>query len=223
MKRLVIVCTLLAMLGAACSSNSTDADTQTATTTAAPSDASDAGAGETTTTAAAASTTEATTTTAAPEPASGSLETCVVGRWVLDPVAFFEDVLAEQPQQGIDGEFAFVDGEYVLIIDADGTFQSLRDNWSFAVTSDFGNLEVTVNDSDIGTWSLQGDMLTTTVEPGEPAEIAITVDDQPFVFPGGVSPIEPPEAEFTGATVACDGDTLSATAEGFTSEWARSG
>ena len=154
MKRLVIVCTLLAMLGAACSSDSTDADTPTTTTTAAPSDASDAGAGETTTTAAAASTTEATTTTAAPEPASGSLETCVVGRWVLDPVAFFEDVLAEQPQQGIDGEFAFVDGEYVLIIDADGTFQSLRDNWSFAVTSDFGNLEVTVNDSDIGTWSL---------------------------------------------------------------------
>jgi hypothetical protein len=217
MKRLVIACTLLAVTAAACSSDSTDADTSTTTTVTAATQ----GADETTTTAAT-STSEASTTAASSEPASGSLETCVVGRWVLDPVAFFESVLAETPQEGLDGEFAFIDGEYVLIIDADGTFQSLREDWSFAVTSDFGNLEATVNDADVGTWSLDGDVLSTTIEPGEPAEIAILVDGQPFVFPGGVAPIEPPEAKFTGATVACDGDTLSATAEGFTSEWARS-
>ena len=43
------------------------------------------------------------------------------------------------------------------------------------------------------------------------------VDGEPFTFPGGVTPFEPPQAEFTGATVSCDGDTLAATAEGFTS------
>ena len=226
MKRLLIACAVLAVALAACSSDSADSDT---TTTAATVESNE-GSTETTTTVApstteATTTTEAATTTEAPDPgtAAGSLETCVVGRWVLDPVAFFEVVLAEQPQDGIDGELAFVDGEYVLIIGSDGTFQSIRDNWSFAVTSDFGDLEVTVNDADVGTWSLDGDVLSTTIEPGEPAEIAILVDGQPFAFPGGVSPIEPPEAEFTGATVACDGDTLAATADGFTSEWTRSG
>lgn len=223
MKRLVIMCTLLVMVAAACSSDSTDtdaADSEAATTTATA--VANDGDDETTTTVAS-TTTEATTTTAAPAAATGSLETCVVGRWVLDPVAFFEAVLAEQPDEGVDGEFAFVDGEYVLLIDADGTFQSLREDWTFAVTSDFGSLEATVNDADVGTWSLDGDVLSTTIEPGEPAEIAILVDGEPFTFPGGVTPFEPPEAEFTGATVACDGDMLSATAEGFTSEWARSG
>ena len=88
---------------------------------------------------------------------------------------------------------------------------------------DAGDLEVTVNDSDVGTWTLDGDVLSTTLEPGEPAEIAITIDGQPFVFPGDITPFEPPEAEFTGATVACDGQSLSATADGFTSVWTKSG
>lgn len=215
-KRTTIVWLVLAMVIAACSS-ATDASTTTtasgsvsaATTTAGSAD-------ETTTTASAAS----ATTTAAP--ATGSLASCVVGRWILDPVAFFENVFASQDQEGLDGEFVFVSGEYELIIADDGSFEALRDDWSFAITSDLGSMEVVVNDSDVGSWTLDGDVLSTKIVPGDPPEIEILIDGVPFEFPAGVAPLEPPEAEFTGATVACDGDLLSATAEGFTSVWTRS-
>ena len=224
MRRITVMLAAVCVIAGACSTDTEAADTATTTTT--EGGGQTAAESSTTSTAESSSTTTAqqqneTTTTTAPAPAS--LDTCVVGTWVLDPVAFFETVLAEQPQEGMDGEFVFVDGEYLLIIGADGTFESRRDNWSFAVTSEFGDLEVTVKDSDVGTWTLDGDVLSTTLEPGDPAEIAITIDGQPFVFPGDITPFEPPEAEFTGATVACDGQSLSATADGFTSVWTKSG
>jgi hypothetical protein len=217
MKKIALVLAV-ALIAAACSSG-TSSDTTTTTNVAAVGEGSPtttAASGGTTTTTAA----PATTTSAAQQ--TGSLESCVVGTWVLDPVGFFEDILALQPQDALDGEFAFVSGEYLLIIGADGSFEALRDDWSFAVTSDAGDLQVTVNDSDLGTWSLDGDVLSTSITPGDPPEIEILIDGQPFDFPTGI-PFEPPEAEFTGATVACDGDLLSATAEGFTSVWMRSG
>ena len=218
MKKIAFVLAL-ALVAAACSSG-TSSDTTTTTSVAASGGGSATttapSGGATTTTAAAAAT---TTTTVAQQ--TGSLESCVVGTWALDPVTFFAEILALQPQEGLDGEFAFVSGEYLLIIGADGSFQALREDWSFAVTSDAGDLQVTVNDSDNGAWTLNGDVLSTVVTPGDPPEIEILIDGQPFQFPTGI-PFEPPTAEFTGATVACDGDVLSATAEGYTSIWMRS-
>ncbi len=212
MKKIALVLAL-ALIMAACSSG-TSSDTTIAAVGGGSATTTAASGGTTATTA-----TPATTTSAAQQ--TSSLESCVVGTWVLDPVAFFEEVLALQPTDGLDGEFVFVSGEYILVIGSDGSFESRRDDWSFAVMSDAGDLQVTVNDSDSGTWSLDGDVLSTAVTPGDPPEIEILIDGQPFEFPGGV-PFEPPEAEFTGATVACDGDMLSATAEGYTSVWMRS-
>jgi hypothetical protein len=217
MKKFALVLAV-ALIAAACSSGSgTDSTTTTVAVSGDDSATTTRGVAAATTTSSAA----VSTTTTASQSDSGSLASCVVGTWVLDPVAFFEDVLAFGDQEGFDGELVFVDGQYVLVIGADGTFETRRDNWSFAVVSDAGDLQVIVNDSDTGTWQLDGDVLTTALTPGDPPEIEILIDGQPFEFPGG-APFEPPEAEFTGATVGCNGDTLSATAEGFTSVWMRS-
>ncbi|MGI9586396.1 MAG: lipocalin family protein [Acidimicrobiia bacterium] len=219
MKRFASVL-VLALVVSACSSGTTSDTTTTTTTVAASAD----GASATTTTGAApettTSSTAAATTTTAAQSDTGSLAACVVGTWVLDPVAFFDEVLALQPQDGLDGEFVFVSGDYVLVIGADGSFESRRDDWTFAVMSDAGDLQITVRDTDSGTWTIDGDVLSTAVTPGDPPEIEILIDGQPFEFPTGI-PFEPPEAEFTGATVACDGDQLSATSEGYTSIWMR--
>lgn len=216
MRRFTILFAALAVVAAACSSSPASSDTTTTsggggqepTTTA-----QDSGAPATTTTTSMA---ETTTTSGA---GAGALESCVVGRWVLDPAAFFDQIMASEEE--IDGEFAFLGGEYVLNIEEDGTFTSTRDNWMFAVTSDFGDLQVTVNESDVGTWTFNGNVLTTTLQPGDPAEIEILVDGQPLVLPGGVAPFEPPEVEFTGAAVSCDNDTLTATFDGNDSVWTR--
>lgn len=224
MKRLVIACTLIALVASACSSDSTESDESTTTTvsgdaagsatTVASASTSTSAAPATTTTVAAASTTGA---------AAAGLESCVIGTWEMDSDKFFEDVVALAPSDGIEGEFVHVGGAYLLIIGGDGSFEAKRDNWAFAVTSDFGDLEVVINASQSGTYELDGDMLSTRVEPGEPPEMAIKIDGEPFEFPGGGLPIAPPEAEFSGATVTCDGDILTATAQGFASVWSRSG
>jgi len=223
MKRLVIAAALIAMVGTACSSESeepADVTTTIAVGDAAGTTTSDGGSTSTSATPETTTTQAAATTTAGT--ASSGLDACVVGTWEMDSDKFFEDVFALAPPEGIEGEFAYVGGAYLLLIGSDGSFEARRDNWAFGVTSDFGELEIVINASQLGTYELDGDMLSTTVAPGEPPDIQIKVDGEPFTFPGGVSPIAPPEAEFSGATVVCDSNTLVATAEGFSSEWSRS-
>lgn len=217
MKRLVLIMSLMLVV-AACSSGGDD---PTTTTVAA------SGATDTTTTTAAPSTTtttvapaETTTTTAAP---ASDLATCVVGVWELDSEAFLAAVSEGLADEEDAGEFGFGGGSYSLTISADGTFIDERSDWTLEVTSDFGDLAVTINDRNEGTWTIDGDVLSTTLDAGEPPELAILVDGVPFEFPGGAPPFEPPDAEFTGATVECSGDAMSASFEGFTSTWMRTG
>ena len=213
MKKLALLVATLILIVGACSSDSEG--TTTTSESAAPTTVADAVSSTTTSTSAATT----TTTTVA---ASGSDATeCVIGSWELDTERFFTEVIEAGAAEGLDGEFSFVDGAYLLVVSADGSFQAIRDNWTFAVSSDFGDLQVAITDTDDGTWTLDGDVLSTVVVPGEPPEITFLVDGEPFTFPGGVTPFEPPQAEFTGATVSCDGDVLAATAEGFTSYWNR--
>ena len=212
MKHLAALALVGALVAAACSAPETDESM----TTAPPSGA----VSSTTTTTTMPSTTTTATTTVAVDTAADDSQ-CVVGEWELDADRFFTEGIAADPSAGIDGEIAFAGGAYLLIVSADGTFQAIRDDWSFAVTSEQGDLQVIVNDADEGTWSLDGDLLSTVVMPGDPPEITFLVDGEPFTFPGGLTPFEPPEAEFTGATIACEGDVLAATAEGFTSYWTR--
>ena len=214
MKHLAVLALVGALVAAACSASETDE-----TTTMAP--PSGAVSSTTTTMPLTTTTTTATTMTTVAVDTAADDSQCVVGEWELDADRFFTEGIAADPSAGIDGEIAFAGGAYLLIVSADGTFQAIRDDWSFAVTGEQGELQVIVNDADEGTWSLDGDLLSTVVIPGDPPEITFLVDGEPFTFPGGLTPFEPPEAEFTGATVVCEGDVLAATAEGFTSYWTR--
>ena len=218
MKRFALIMSLMLVV-AACSSDADDPTTTTApasgttettTTTAAPS--------TTSTTAAPAETT--TTTTAAP---SSDLTTCVIGVWELDSATFLELIAAELAgEQGL-GEFEFGGGSYSLTVAADGTFIDERSDWTLLVTSDFGDLQITINDRNEGTWTIDGDVLSTALQTGDAPEITFLLDGEPVEFPGGAAPVQPPAVEFTGATVTCSDDQLSASFEGFTSTWTRTG
>ena len=219
MKHLAPLVLAVAVLLAACSTAATD---ETTTTTSSPS-----GTTATTTTSAAGGATtttsgESTTTTAA-SPANGDVSACVIGMWELDAESFFEQLLAAMPPDEQLGEFSVVDGRYVLTVNADGTFSNDREDWTLGVQSEFGAMEIRINSSQSGTFTLEGDQLSTTVAAGDPPDVEISVDGQPMNLPGGVSPIAPPEADFSGATVACQGDTLTATVDEFTSTWKRVG
>lgn len=225
MRRLTVLLAAICLIAAACSSDSDSADATTTT-------AASGGSGDTTTTDAATSaettTTEpATTTTAAAATttttvaAAASLDECVIGTWVMDSEAFFDVVRASGDLGDAPGEIAFLGGEYVLIIGGDGSFEVERNDWSFGVTSDDGEIQLIINAVDVGTWSIDGDVLSTTVTADADPDIAILIDGEPVSLPIGAVPIEPPKAEFVGAVVTCDGDILTATFEGNTSSWTR--
>jgi len=220
MKRFAIVLSL-ALIVAACSS---DPEADTTTTTA----ASGGTVAETTTSTSAPTTT--TTTTAAPEEtttttldAAGQVSSCVVGRWELDSEDFVTKISEGLEDEADVGTFEFGGGSYSLTIGGDGTFIDERADWTLVATSDFGDFTIIINDRNEGTYTLDGDVLSTTLQTGEPPELVFLVDGEPFTFPGGASPVQPPEAEFTGAVVTCSGDTMTATFEGYTSMWSRSG
>jgi hypothetical protein len=145
-----------------------------------------------------------------------------VGVWELDSDAFLAAVTeAAADEAGDVGEFTFGGGSYRLTVGADGTFVDERTDWTLLVVSDFGDLAVTINDRNEGTYTLEGDVLSTTIDMGEAPEVTFLVDGLPVEFPAGTSPVQPPAAEFTGASVTCDGDAMSAFFDGFTSEWLR--
>jgi hypothetical protein len=215
-RRIVILMLVVVLGAAACSSDGDAEDAAPDPTTTEPSSQ------ETTTTVAAATTTttSAASTTTEPE-AVGDLASCVVGSWELDSDAFFDDLLATLPSDGQLGEFSVVGGAYRITAGADGTWVNERDGWTFLVTSEVGDLQLTIDDRQMGTWSIDGDVLSTTLEPGEPPEVSVLVDGAPVDFPAGTLPIEAPEAEFTGAAITCSGDTMTASFGGFTSVWLR--
>jgi len=223
MKRLTVI-VVVAIVAAACSSSSDSDVATTSTTNTASADTSStlvssAGVESSTTTV-----TAAPTTTVA---VASDVSSCVVGEWEMDSQQFFDDVFASLPaalpaDEAI-GEFTYASGAYVLLIGADGTFSSERREWTFQVASEDGDLEMTVDGAEAGTYTLVGGQLTTVTETTAPLAISMAIDGVPFEFPTGFAPVTPPNAEFSGATVTCEGDVLTASAEGFQSIWYRSG
>jgi len=205
------------VLLAACS-GTTDAETTTTEAGGSGGDTTTTTSGgvESTTTTSA----DTTTTTAAQ---TSSLAECAVGVWELDSQAFFDDLIAAMPPEEVVGEFLLIDGAYLLTVGADGTIVNERRDWTFGVDSDYGQLEIRINSLQTGTYTVDGDVITVSMDPAPPPDVRILVDDVPVDFPGGVSPVEPPDADFTGATITCSGDALTATADGFTSTWDRVG
>ncbi|MFV2000558.1 MAG: hypothetical protein ACC654_09375 [Acidimicrobiia bacterium] len=221
MKRLAVV-VILALVAAACSSSSdtgsaAEPTTSTTSVDATSSSSSSTSAGSTTTT-----TTETVSTIVAAADDS-DVSSCVVGDWEMDSQQFFDDIFAALPADEALGEFIYTSGAYVLLIGADGTFSSERREWTFQVASEEGDLEMMINGAETGTYTLVGNQLTTVSESSEPLEISMAIDGVPFDLPVGFAPVTPPNADFSGAIVTCEGDVLTASAEGFQSIWYRTG
>ncbi len=219
MKRHASLFIAVAMVLAACSTAATDETTTTATTSSASSGSTTTSQGDD----GATTTSVDSTTTTSVGTANDGVGACVIGMWELDAESFFEQLMASMPPEEQLGEFSVVDGRYVLTVNADGTFSNEREDWTLGVRGDFGDMEIRINSSQSGTYSLEGDQLSTTVAAGDPPVVEIFVDGLPMSLPGGVSPVAPPEAEFSGASIACQGDTLTATVNDFTSSWRRVG
>lgn len=214
MKRLVTIAALALVL-AACSSSE-----PAATTTTTTSDAG-GGAGTTSTTAATAATT--TTTLAGSGAGSESLATCIVGTWELDAERFFETITESLADSDAPGEFSIVGGVNRMTVRGDGTFTDERIGWSFAVVTDFGILEMTVDATQSGEWSVEGDTIRTTITEAADPTYEMRIDGLPFEIPGGALPIDPPDSSLPTGSAVCNGDVLEVMVDGYTSYWMRTG
>lgn len=212
MRRLTMLLAV-GLVAAACSS----ADTA-ATTTLADEGRS---ATTTTTTAGGGSTSTTTTSTTAVEVGGGTLAECMVGTWVLDAEAFFEVITESLAGSDAPGEFVHLGGVNQVVASADGTFVDQRIDWKFGVITDFGNLEMTVNHTQTGTWSAAGDVISTMITDAGTPEFEMAIDGLPFEVPGGALPVDPPETVFDAATGTCTATTLTVTADATTSTWSR--
>lgn len=222
MKKIGIAAVVM-LVAAACSSSSTDATTTTV-------GGGDGGATSTSaapgTTGAPGTTAATTTTTEAPpdEPSADGLAGCVLGTWELDSEHFFDQIADGLNQEDEDVEFEFLGGAYQIAAMPDGTFTASRIDWSFGGMTEFGDIEITMNHNQVGTYTIDGDTMSTVIPAGgDPADLEIKVDGVPFDFPGGINPIEPPDASFESAVPDCDDEALIVTADGYSSIWNRIG
>lgn len=216
MKRIGITLVVL-LVGAACSSTSTDTTVGTTVTTV-------AGA-EVTTTVAAPSTTTVPPTTA--PVASVNLAECVVGTWDLDSQPFL-DQLSEMASPGgsaggeIPLEFTHLDGKIQLTLGQDGTLTSRMLDWTFGTVTPMGSLDLKMNQTQEGTYTLDGDTLTTQISDiGSLADIEFSVDGKPFEFPAGIVPIEPPDMPIGTVQPTCGDDIMTFVIEEMTITWFR--
>ncbi|MEZ5174674.1 MAG: hypothetical protein R2823_00495 [Acidimicrobiia bacterium] len=214
MRKLIIIA-VLAVVVAACSSDGSDATTTTTT--------GGGGSGTTTTAPAPGSTAPAsTTTTSKPPAAPAGLAECVIGTWELDSQHFFDQIAAEMDEE--DGEFTYLGGAYQITAQPDGTFIDKRIDWQFGVSTDFGDMELTINHTQMGTYTVDDGTMSTTIPGGQgPPDVALTLDGEPFEIPGGITPFESPDASFDTATPDCGDDTMTVSFDGYTSIWTRVG
>lgn len=214
MKKLAVV-VVLAIVAVSCSSSGSD-DGSSTTTTVAVSGASTAPPSDS----------GSTTTTAVPTPppaGEGGLDECIVGSWDLESQPFFDQIAASLAGSDAPGDFEHVGGVYRITASPDGTFLDERIDWTFAVRTDDGDMELTINHTQTGTYTVEDGMMTTSIPSGGDApEVAISIDGVPFNIPGGTIRFDPPAVSLDSAVATCDGDTLTISYEGFTSTWSRS-
>jgi hypothetical protein len=212
MRRLLGLTLAVTMVASACGGEAEDTTTTTAgsaTTTEAP-----------TTTAAETTTTEAVTTTVESSGEGGPA--CLEGTWILDNDAFVEALVAAFAESGMEAESLEPnDGVYTIELDADGTFTGTREDWGFSVVMPDGTFNITINGTEMGTWSADDDTMTVT-QTGSDVSVSATVeaDGQQFELPEAPVPI--PEAMQTDSSYVCDGDTLRITTEDVTTVMTRS-
>lgn len=212
MKRIFLTVVLVSLIAAACGGTTSDTTTTTA-------------AGETTTTEGQETTSSSapsTTSTSVPAATGGDAD-CLEGDWVLDNEAFVSQVFTDVGgEEGGFGEASPAGGDLGVSFDDDGSFAVTRDDWGFVVESEEGAFKILISGDQTGTWSVDGDVLTISLDEGPPPEVttSLIVDGQEVQMPQ--SPIEvPAEAFSSSSTFGCDGDTFSVSTDEFTSTFNR--
>jgi hypothetical protein len=215
-RRTAIIVAIL-LLAASCSSSDDGASDETTTTTAAG-ESSESGVAAETTTTTAVTTTSTSTTAAEPEPVAAGGE-CVVGTWEQRSQEFIEAIaktfVPEDDPLLADATILFVEGSYQIEMGADGSMVSVRDNWTMEFSSPEGGLRTTLDGEETGTYAVDGDVLSISLEDS-------TVEvSQAFVLDGTVTPAP---AGFTqsvsvegldgSGTFTCDDEVLAVQVEG---------
>lgn len=180
-------------------------------------------AGETSTTGADITTTTndtaETTTTAG---ATGG-DNCLVGSWVLDDQAFFDQVFAETDEETTGfGDVTSVSGSFITTLSADGSVEAVRDDWGFSVETEDGTFNIVINGTQTGAWETEGSTLALSLDEGSGFDVqaSIVVDGEETVLPSAPEDF-PSEALSSSSEFSCSGDDLSVTSEGITSEFDR--
>lgn len=214
MKRTFITVVLVSLIAAAC--GGTTGDTTT-TTEAAEETTTTADSQETTS-----SSSPSTTTTSAPEATGGSAN-CLEGDWVLDNEAFIDQIFADLGgEEAGFGEASPAGGDLGVSFEGNGKMTISRDDWGFVIESEDGSFKILISGDQTGTWSVDGDELSVSLDEGPPPDVttSLIVDGQEVQMPQ--SPIEVPSEAFSASsTFSCNGDTFSVATEEFTSTFIR--
>lgn len=194
-------------------------DSSETTTTLAAEETSTTAAAETSTTGETTTSAAETTTTAA---ATGG-DDCLVGSWVLDDQAFFDQVFAEMDEETTGfREVTSVSGDFTTTFDSNGSLEAVRDDWGFSVATEEGTFNIVINGTQTGNWETDRSTLLLTLDEGDAFDVraSVVVDGEEIVLPS--APMEvPSEALASFSEFSCSGDELSVTSEGITSEFDR--
>lgn len=196
-------------------------DSSETTTTVAADETTTSAGGETSTTAGDTTTTAAETTTTAAAAAGG--DDCLVGSWVLDDQAFFDQVFGELDDETAGfGEVTSVSGDFTTTFNADGSVEAVREDWGFSVETEDGTFNIVIDGTQTGSWETDGSTLLLTLDEGDALNVraSVVVDGEEIVVPSDTMEV-PSEALSSSSEFSCSGDELSVTSEGVTSEFDR--
>ena len=142
-------------------------------------------------------------------------DSCLVGIWEFDLEDFVDtmrEIAAEEGGLPEDFDITPSDGSYLIEMRSDGTLEGVREDWGFAFELDEGEIAVTMNGTEEGTWSADGDTIDVTIASSETeVTAALTSGGVTTVLP--TSPIELPEAIAADSQYECDEDTLTVTTD----------
>jgi hypothetical protein len=214
MKRTFSILFVASFVVAACGGEGGDTTTSAASgasTTTSPEESSTTTAGDTSS--------SADTSTTGGGSAGG--DDCLVGTWVLDDEAFFEQVFADMDEEGF-GDVTAFGGSFTTVLDADGAVEAVRADWGFSVDTDEGMFNIVINGTQTGTWETDGSTLLLTLDEGSgfDVEATVVIDGEEVVLPSAPMDV-PAEALSSSSEFSCSGDTLAVTSDGVTSEFER--
>lgn len=211
MKRTLAAISVFTLLLSACSGGDAEETTTTLDGSTTTSESTE------TTVASETTTTVAAETTSTEVQATGGAS-CLEGTWVLDDEAFFAQMSELFDENDVDGQMSPSEGTFTVEMGSDGSMSAVRDDWGFSVESTEGTVNMRINGTQTGTWSVEGSTLFLDTDPGATYEVETTFETGGQVMTLPQAPVEVPDDLFTTESeFTCDGDTFTVSAEGFTS------